>query len=159
MPQYTLLNLNIKQDSSVAELERLFPGVQDVVNGLLGTISSSLEKDALGAFQTTVPVYTLQLRNSMILSKGKGAKGFNMYVSGAKHTNTVGRKKLSGGELARILDEGTSEKNGMPLHRRKNAVPAFNKLNGLMAPGAKESTANWIGNAFDAFDRSLEKFD
>lgn len=159
MPQYTLVDLTIKQDASVKELERLLPGSQSLVTELLLGISSDLEKSALSAFQTTVPVKTQQLRNSMILTKTKNFKytqGFKVYVSTAKHTNTEGRKKPTGAELAEILDNGFSEKNGMPLMRRKNAVPALNKLTSIVVPSRGEPTKGWSDLALQGFERAID---
>ncbi len=156
MPQYVLVDLKIKQDPSVKELERLFPGAQGLVNTLLATISSDLQKEAHSAFQTTVPVYTRQLRDSMILGKSAGAKGFKIYVPTDKHTNTVGRKKPTGARLAEILDEGISEKNGAPLMRRKNAIPAGSKLSSLVAPSKGDPTKDWSEKAFQAFDKAID---
>jgi hypothetical protein len=159
MPQYTLVDLTIKQDYSVKELESLLPGSQSLVSELLLGISSDLEKSAVSAFQSTVPVRTLQLRNSMILSKSKNFKytqGFKVYVSTAKHTNTEGRRKPTGAELAQILDEGISEKNGAPLMRRKNAVPAFNKLTSIVAPSRGEPTKGWSDLALQGFEKAID---
>lgn len=159
MPQYTLVDLSIKQDASVKELERLLPGSQSLVTELLLKISSDLEEAARSAFQTTVPVKTQQLRNSMILSKSKKFKytqGFKVYVSTAKHTNTEGRKKLTGAQLAEILDDGISEKNGMPLKRRKNAVPALNKLTSVVAPSRGEPTKGWSDLALQGLEKAID---
>ncbi len=161
MPQYTLVDLTIKQDASVKELESLLPGSQSLVNDLLVQISSDLQKEAYSAFQTTVPVYTRQLRDSMILSSSSTSRGFKVYVSAAKHTNTYfiggarGRQKPTGAELARILDEGYQ--NGHALMRRKNAIPASgDKLLSLVPPRKGESTAGWIDRAFEGFERNLD---
>lgn len=159
MPQYTLVDLTIKQDYSVKELESLLPGSQSLVSELLLGISSDLEKSAVSAFQTTVPVRTLQLRNSMILSKSKKFKytqGFKVYVSTAKHTNTEGRRKPTGAELAQILDEGISEKNGASLMRRKNAVASFNKLTSIVAPSRGEPTKGWSDLALQGFEKAID---
>lgn len=158
MARLILLNLKITPDKSVKALERLFPGSQELVMDLLQVISLDLEKDALGALQTTVPVYTRQLRDTMIGVKSqnyKVTKGFSIFISDKKHTNTTGkRRKPTGVELAKILDQGY-EIPGQELKRRKNAVPAFNKLD-LQAPSRGEPTANWKGIALDAFERSLD---
>lgn len=160
MARDTLLNLKITPDSSVKDLESLFPGAQSLVMDILEGISLDLEKDALAALQTTVPVYTRQLRDTMIGAKSENyklKKGFSIYVSDKKHTNTTGkRRKPTGAELAKILDQGY-EIPGQDLKRRKNAVPAFSKLEGLTAPSKGERTASWIGTALDAFERSLDK--
>lgn len=159
MARDILLNLKITPDSSVKDLERLFPGAQGLVMDILEGISLDLEKDALGALQTTVPVYTRQLRDTMLGAKSqnyKVTKGFSVWVSDKPHTNTTGkRKKPTGAELARILDSGVE--NGHSLKRRKNAVPAFTTLDGLVAPSKREPTARWIDNALDAFEGSLDK--
>lgn len=157
MARATLLSLTISQDPSIKDLERLFPGAQSLVTDLLVDISHTLEKDALAAFQTTVPVFTRQLRDQMIIAWDKNYKyrqGFEIYASGKVHTTSYGRNKPTGAKLAEILDSGFSEKNGMPLHRRKNAVPAFTKLS---APLAKTSTANWIGEAVDFVEKMVDE--
>lgn len=159
MARLTLLNLKITPDKSVKALERLFPGSQELVLELLDDISHDLQQEALAAFQTKVPFYTGELRNAQIIDEYTGnlsRAGFKIFVIDTKHTSSQGRRKPSGAELARILDEGISEKNGMPLHRRKNAVPAFGKLTSLVAPSKGSPTAGWIDSALIAFNRALD---
>lgn len=160
MARLTLLNLKITPDSSVKDLERLFPGSQEQVLELLDDISHDLQQEALAAFQTKVPFYTGELRNAQIIDEYTGTlsrAGFKIFVIDTKHTSTVGRRKPTGAELARILDEGISEKNGMPLHRRKNAVPAFGKLTSLLAPSKGSPTAGWIDSALTSFNKALDQ--
>ncbi len=121
-----------------------------------------MQQEALAAFQTKVPFYTGELRNAQIIDDYKGSltkAGFRIFVSDSKHTSTVGRKKPTGAELARILDEGISEKNGMPLMRRKNAVPAFGKITSLVAPSKGSPTKGWIDDALISFYKALDKLD
>jgi hypothetical protein len=155
------LDLSINPDDSVKELERLFPGSQDVVLELLRDIRDDMQKDALGAFQTSVPVYTRQLRDQMIEDKEKRsskAPGFTISISTRAHTNTPGRKKPTGAQLADILDNGYSEKTGAKLFRRKNAVAAFTKITSIAPPAKGRATADWIGKAIKAFEKAIDGF-
>lgn len=123
-------------------------------------ISHDLQQEALAAFQTKVPFYTGELRNAQIIDEYKGSlskAGFRIFVIDTTHRNTQGRKKPTGAELADILDKGISEKNGMPLMRRKNAVPAFGKLTSLVAPSKGSPTKGWIDSAFSSFEKAVDK--
>lgn len=160
MAKLILLDLNIVPDSSVKDLERLFPGSREGVLDLLDDISHDLQQEALAAFQTKVPFYTGELRNAQILDEYKGSlnkAGFKITVSDAKHTSTQGRRKLTGAQLAQLLDNGIFKKNGSPLYRRKNAVPAFGKLTSLVAPSKGSPTAGWIDSAFASFEKALDE--
>lgn len=155
------LDLSINPDDSVKELERLFPGSQSIVLELLGDIRDRMQKDALGAFQTSVPVYSRQLRDQMIEDKEKRSKkapGFTISISTKSHTNTPGRRKPSGAELADILDNGYSEKNGAKLYRRKNAVAAFTKITSIAPPAKGRPTQDWISKAIKAFEKAIDGF-
>jgi hypothetical protein len=160
MAKLLLLDVTITPDGSVKDLEKLFPGSRDAVMELLDDISADLQQEALGAFQTKVPFFTGELRNAQILDVYKGSltkAGFKIEVSDSKHTSTQGRRKPSGAELAELLDNGISEKNGAPLHRRKNAVPAFGKLTSLVAPSKGAPTKGWIDSAIASFEKALDE--
>lgn len=159
MASFLLVDLKISPDSSVRELDAIFPGAGAEVLAYLQNLSRDLQGASKDAFLTKVPFYTGELRNAQIIDKDKSTKtkpGFTVFVIDTKHTSTYGRRKPTGAELAEILDVGISEKNGAPLHRRKNAVPAFNKLTSLVAPSKGSPTKGWVDSALAAIEKAID---
>lgn len=158
MARLNLLTVNIIPDSSVKELDKLFPGAGAEVLDYLKNLSRDLQGASEASFKSYVPFYTGELRNSQIQSKDKGTTkkvGFTVFVLDTTHRNTPGRKKIKGAELARILDEGIDK--GRTLHRRKDAVGALHRLISPTPPGRRAKTANWIGDAINTFEKALGK--
>lgn len=133
-----LLQINIKVDPS---LKDFLP--TSLIEELVTEYSNEYTDLAQKAYQSKVPYFTGELRSQIrrkLDSVSENGAVSRVYVADELHVNSWEKNKLAS-QVAEELDSG-------PYKRRKNSLAASSVFASI---GAGQPTANWQGEAFDAF--------
>lgn len=133
-----LLQINFRVDPSLKEL---LPStlIQELITEYANEYSDLAQK----AYQSKVPYYTGELRGQIkrhLVSVSEAGAAARIYVTDELHVNSRDPKPLAS-QVAEELNIGSYK-------RRKNSLSASSVFGSI---GKGQPTANWEGEAFDAF--------